>query len=247
MYHGTSLTSPDGTVAVEVISAGKRLPVYQREDGYSYVPGTAGASCLIAVRNLMAVRIEVLVSVDGMSLVREERASLESSRGQAIGAHGEYRFAGFRTDDDNSRELVFGDMAGSVAEQATGSVASCGVIGIAAWQERRVPAWTSTADLAAGAAAPPVSYSAGFETRGVTRGMTKGAAPGGQSLGMHAGAERHDPVGRTEFTRAHGGPDVLVIGYKELAELEAMGITGPGDPDPFPGDVKATGYRRYAP
>lgn len=246
MYHGTSLTSPDGTVTVEVISAGKRLPVYQREDGYSYVPGTAGASCLIAVRNLMAVRVEVLVSVDGMSLITEEEASLDSSRGQAIGAHGEYRFAGFRTDDDNSRELVFGDMTGSVAEQATGSVTNCGVIGIAAWQERRAYSYT-VPDIAAAAAAPPVSHSASFETRGVTRGMTRGAAPGGQSLGMHAGAERHDPVGRTEFTRAHRKPDVLVIGYKELAELEAMGITGPADPEPFPGDVRATGYRRYAP
>jgi hypothetical protein len=238
MYHRTSLTSPERTITAEVICAGRRLPFYQRPaDGYPYIPGTAGASYLIAVRNLGTRRIEVLAAVDGMSLITEEEASLERSQGLVIPAHGEYRFAGFRTGDDSSRELVFGDPAGSVAEQATGSAAGCGVIGIAAWVEQHAPAWTA----AAGGAAPPVS---GFETRGGTRGMTPNASRG---LGTHAGAERHDPVGRTSFTRAHGRPDVLVIGYKELAELEAMGITGPADPEPFPGDVKAAGYRRYAP
>jgi hypothetical protein len=238
MHDGYSLTSPGRTVTVEVVSGGKRLPAYRRADGYPYVPAVPGTAYLIAVRNLTGSHIEVLASADGMNLTREEQASLKSSRGHFIPAHGEYRFAGFRTDDDHSRELVFGTAEGSVAEQATGSTASCGVIGIAVWRElprityaSAVPAsWT--ADVGAAAA---VGEWRGGGTRGLTR-----------SLGTHAGTERHDPVGRTSFERAAGDPDVLVIGYAELAELEAMGITGPADPDPFPRD-RATGYRRYAP
>jgi hypothetical protein len=246
MHDGTSITSPGRTVTVEVISAGRRLPVYRRGDGYPYVPGAAGDTYLIAVRNLTGTRIEVLASVDGMSLIAEEQASLASSQGLVIGAHGEYRFTGFRTDDDNSRDLVFGEAARSVAEQATGSAANCGVLGIAAWRELHVPPVTYVADVAS-----PPPYS-GLEWRGDTRGagtsksLTRSAGAGGQSLGTHAGAEKHDPVGRTSFTRAPGEPDILVIGYKELAELTAMGITGRGDPDPFPRD-RATGYRAYKP
>lgn len=224
MYHGTSITSPGGLFAVEILIGGMPQPLFTAADGYPHVAGEPGQSVQVRVRSLSG-RIEAALSVDGRDALEDQPADLFRSRGLVFA--GEYTFKGFRVDDDRTREFVLGSVAGSVADQA-GSTAHVGVIGLAAWRERQ----------------PYASY------EGVMRGLESMPAAtasagmtGARGLGMHAGETRHDPVGRTSFER-DGSPDVLEIGYDTLAALEAMGITR-RRPKAFPG--RTTGYEAYRP
>jgi hypothetical protein len=219
MYAGTSITSPGKLFTAEVLIGGIPQPLYATADGYPYVAGEPGRSCQVRVRTL-AGRLEAALSVDGRDALEDQPADLFRSRGLVF--TGEYTFRGFRVDDDRTREFMFGSVAGSVADQA-GSTAHVGVIGLAAWRERR----------------PAVTYMGGNESVPVvtaTAGMMTA-----KGLGMHAGEACHDPVGRTTFER-DGSPDVLEIGYDTLAALEATGITRQR-PRAFPG--RTTGYERY--
>lgn len=71
-------------------------------------------------------------------------------------------------------------------------------------------------------------------------GTTVLASP---SLGTGIGERQADHVGHTEFTRADGEPDILVISYDTAEVLAAMGVTGPAGPSAFPG--VGTGYEQY--
>ena len=224
MYAGTFITSPGGLITAEVLIGGASQPLYTAPDGYPYFAGEPGQSCQVRVRSL-AGRLETALAVDGRDALEDQPADLSRSRG--IVFSGEYTFRGFRVDDSTTREFVLGSVPGSVADQA-GSTASAGTIGLAAWRERR-------------AAAPCMGPAYGSPGGAVTRGIPVAAASAGPSLGMHAGESRHDPVGRTTFER-DGSPDVLEIGYRTLADLEAAGITQ-RRPSAFPG--RTTGYEGY--
>jgi hypothetical protein len=219
MYTGTFITSPGGLITAEVLIGGTPQPLYATADGYAYFAGEPGQSCQVRVRSL-AGRLEAALAVDGRDALEDQPADLSRSRGLVF--NGEYTFSGFRVDDSTTREFVLGSVAGSVADQA-GSTAHVGVIGLAAWRERR----------------PAVSYAE--SPLGMSASAPVAVASAGPSLGMHAGESRHDPVGRTTFER-DGSPDVLEIGYHTLAALEATGITQ-RRPSAFPG--RATGYERY--
>jgi hypothetical protein len=223
MYAGTFITSPGGLITAEVLIGGTPQPLYATADGYAYFAGEPGQSCQVRVRSLVG-RLEAALAVDGRDALEDQPADLSRSRGLVF--NGEYTFRGFRVDDSTTREFVLGSVAGSVADQA-GSTANVGVIGLAAWRERR----------------PAVTYmdTPVFRGGAVTRGMPVATASAGPSLGMHAGESRHDPAGRTTFER-DGSPDVLEIGYDTPAALEAMGITQ-RRPKAFPG--RTTGYERY--
>lgn len=228
MYAGTSITSPGKLFAAEVLIGGIPQPLYVTADGYPYVAGEPGRSCQVRVRSLTG-RLEAALAVDGRDALEDQPGDLSRSRGLVF--TGEYTFRGFRVDDDRTREFVFGSVAGSVADQA-GNLASVGVIGLAAWRERK-PAVTYA----------PLYADSGPVMRGTESAPVAVASAGGmaRSLGMHAGEARHDPVGRTTFER-DGSPDVLEIGYDTLAALQAMGITA-RRPSAFPG--RTTGYERY--
>ena len=226
MHAGTSITSPGRLFTAEILIGGIPQPLYTTADGYHYVAGEPGMSCQVRVRTL-AGRLEAALAVDGRDALEDQPGDLSRSRGLVF--TGEYTFRGFRVDDEHTREFVFGTVSGSVADQA-GSTANTGVIGLAAWRERRAvtyaPLYTNGPVMRGGESAPVAVAAAG--------GMTR-------SLGMHAGETRHDPVGRTTFER-DGSPDVLEIGYDTLAALQAIGITA-RRPSAFPG--RTTGYERY--
>ncbi len=227
MYAGTSITSPGGLYCAEILIGGTPQPTYATADGYRYFAGEPGQAVQVRVRSL-AGRIEAALAVDGRDALEDQAADLSRSRGLVFIT--EYTFRGFRVSDESTREFVLGSVAGSVADQA-GAPANVGVIGLAAWRERK----------------RAVTYMAPTYDSHVHRGMvTRGVVPAavaaaGPSLGMHAGETCHDPVGRTTFER-EGSPDVLEVGYDTLAALQAMGITG-RRPSAFPG--RETGYGAY--
>lgn len=225
MHAGTSLTSPHGLITAEVLIAGAAQPLYRRVDGRHFTAGIPGQPYAIRARNLTGSRVELVVTVDGRHVLDDEPGDPFRCRGLVIGADGEYLFKGWRITDDRTGEFTFGSPDASVAARSTGSTANVGVIGIAVHREGRPVSYA--------AAAAPSYESRGFEA--TTRG----------GLGTGMGAVRHDPVGRTDFTRDGAQPDITVIGYDTEEALREMGLFRPADPDPFPA-TGTTGYARYA-
>lgn len=236
MYHPTSATSPTGLIRATVLVPAP-LPMYRRADGRMFVPVVPGNAYTLLVNNLSAFRVEVITTVDGRHVLRPEPGDPRACRGQVIAPNDSYEFKGWRVNDSDTDEFLFGVPADSVAAQATGSTSNVGVLGFAAWREyERYPHFDYADVAVAAAVSSPVM-------RGSTaKGMT---TMGGGSVGTGIGARQHDPVGRTEFNRT-GQPDILVIGYDTEAELARRGILAPPDADPFPGADTGYGAFRHA-
>jgi hypothetical protein len=194
-----------------------------------FAPGVPGTAYALHARNLTTGRIEVIVTVDGRHILKDEPGDPYACHGMVLQAYGSYDFRGWRISDSWSREFLFGEPGASVAAQSTGSLANTGVIGFAVWREQPALAADYGGFLRGGA---PVAVAA----------ASSSSIPGG-SLGTGIGASQDDRVGRTEFARVTGEPDILIIGYDTESELIRRGITCPAEPDPFPG--ARTGYEKY--
>jgi hypothetical protein len=227
----TTQLSPGRTIEASVLVAGARLNLHRRSDGRPFIAGIPGAAYTIGVRNLTGSRIEVIASVDGRHVLRDETADPGACQGLVIPAGRFYEFAGWRLDDEAAREFIFADPAASVAAMATGSTSNVGVIGLAVHRERQ---------------AMPASYEAmdSYGPGPVMKGISPVAVASAGGLGTGIGERRDDHVGRTSFTRDGNPPDILVIGYDTEESLRAQGIIRPADPQAFPG--QPTRYERYA-
>ncbi len=206
-------------------------------NGRHYVAGNSGTAYELSVRNLTPNRIEVVNTVDGRNTLKDEPGS-PTNRGMVVPGYGLWTIKGYRLSDATIRKFLFGTPTGSIAEQATGSVANVGIIGFAVYREKHYDDGLVTA------VAPPAIY------RGV-RGVASASLSTEQSsLGTHMGEQVYDPVTRTSFDR-EGDPDVLVIEYDTYEHLRDRGIIQPDyetsttapRPNPFPGST--TGYEHY--
>lgn len=235
MFPGTTITSPAGSIEVSILIEGNPQLLYQPPSGRAHVAGVPGKSYKLRVRNLTSRRVEIITAVDGRNTLKDEPADHTANRGLVVAAHSRGEFSGWRLNDTETREFIFGTPERSVTAQATGSAANTGVLGFATYRERE---WASTAyggGNIATASAAIFDYSGPMTPRG-----------GGlqSSLGTGIGERREDRVGRTDFIRTQGAPDILVIGYDTEEVLRERGIIGPAEPVAFPG--LGTGYERYA-
>jgi hypothetical protein len=62
------------------------------------------------------------------------------------------------------------------------------------------------------------------------------------SVGTEMGRDQVSHVSRTSFTRK-GAPEALAVQYDTIEVLNALGVTSPALPEPFPG--RGTGYQKY--
>ena len=148
---------------------------------------------------------------------------------------------GWRKSHADIAEFYFTDLPDSYAAR-TGRPDNVGVIGVAAFRERRVaPAYL-----------PPPSPSIAAETRAEGGALAKSAesarerhssadaaAPQArQQLGAGHGARRYDPVAQTQFERDSRWPNQRIALYYDSWEaLAARGVIAPESrhgPDPFP-------------
>jgi hypothetical protein len=240
--HPKSAISPAGVLEVSVLAGGQPQDLYRRADGRMFAPGTPGTAYTLRVRNLLPVRTEVIVTVDGRHILEDEPGDPVSCHGMVLRAHETYDFRGWRVSDSETREFLFGEPALSVAAQATGTAANTGVIGFAAWREDTP--WKHAYEpilrgRGPGGQSVPVAAAASADYA-----EEPGQHMNSGSLGTGIGASQADRVGRTTFRRADGTLDTLVIGYDTYAELVRRGIAGPAEPQAFPG--AETGYAKYA-
>lgn len=112
---------------------GQPLPAYLVGDR-AYVVGQAGRRYSIRVENRTPYRLEAVVSVDGLDVIRGTDASL-AHRGYILPPWGSVTIDGFRQSTETVAAFRFGSVASSYAAQTTGSARNVGVIGVALFAE----------------------------------------------------------------------------------------------------------------
>ena len=88
-----------------------------------------------------ALRLEVVLSVDGLDVIDGRTASF-GKRGYVIEPHRQLVVEGFRQSTDAVAAFRFGPVRESYANQKYGDTRNVGVIGIAIFNERGTNPWT---------------------------------------------------------------------------------------------------------
>ena len=118
---------------VWVATNGSVLPIYDL-DGKYYLLGEKGIPYEICVKNLIDVRIEAVLSVDGRDVVKGEKADYRENRGYIISPNDHICVAGFRTSLDRVASFEFSSKKESYAARR-GDASNVGVIGLAVFTE----------------------------------------------------------------------------------------------------------------
>jgi hypothetical protein len=132
--------------AASLISVGLRdqsgnfLPGLSVGDRW-FVVGEAGRRYSIVVHNRSELRLEVVLSVDGLDVINGRPASF-GKRGYLIDPHRQLVVEGFRQSTEAVAAFRFGSVRESYAHQKYGDTRNVGVIGIAIFNERGTNPWT---------------------------------------------------------------------------------------------------------
>lgn len=196
---------------------GRVLGTYPHQ-GMQYVEGKPGNEYQIVLRNRTGQRVLAVVSVDGVNVVSGETASYGQS-GYVLGPWETLRIQGWRKSLQRTAAFYFTELGDSYAAR-TGRPDNVGVIGVAAFREKRTP--------------PPAALSQERES-GAQDSAARAQAPGAkaeeQGLGTGHGRSEHAPARYVEFERRSADPDqVLAIYYDSRRNLLARGII----PEPVP-------------
>jgi len=236
----TTVSQAASLVDVAVVSrvTGQRIPVWRHHDRL-YIAGSPGEKYSVLVSNRTGARVLAVISVDGVNVITGETATPAQS-GYVLDSRGRVAITGWRKSLSEVAAFVFTALPASYAA-LTGRPQNVGVIGIAAFRERRPPRRR------------PPSISAqpypGFGSRSDASRESSAGAPASpesdqalrkseERLGTGHGEREKSQVRYTDFQRATSHPGQLVsIYYDSRAHLLARGIIpGPqhAEPNPFP-------------
>jgi hypothetical protein len=125
------LTGGSGSYLRSYAAGGDRVYVGEHGDRYE-----------IRIRNLSGVRVEVVVSVDGLDVLDGREASV-SKRGYLVAPYGTLDIEGFRRSETRVAAFRFGSVADSYAERKHGDSRNVGVVGVAVFTERGADPWAA--------------------------------------------------------------------------------------------------------
>ena len=106
-----------------------------------FVVGEEGRRYSIEVRNRSDLRLETVLSVDGLDVLDGRSASLRK-RGYILSPRGRLVVEGFRQSTEAVAAFRFGPVRESYAQQKYGDTRNVGVIGVAIFNERGTSPWT---------------------------------------------------------------------------------------------------------
>lgn len=242
----------DAYCNVEILIDGIPQPIYT-VNGQNWVEAIVGKPYEILVSRgyLSTGRIEVVESVDGRDVLRDQVASRKNP---GIVIQSTWRNTGWRIDDNHVRLFMFTDPSESIATQATGSQANVGVIGVAVYNEKSYPRTYSNTVPSPWARPDRIRYdridvyTLAAEYSSSASFAADSAIPEAKSLsdvGTGMGAEIESHVGHTSFERAQELPNgIIEIQYRTREWLVVNGIIKPSMPSAWPGEGD-TGYGRY--
>jgi hypothetical protein len=127
----------DGVVSVGLRDgdSGRFLTGFETA-GRDYVVGEAGQRYVIVVQNNSSMRMEVVVSVDGLDVIDGRPAGF-NKRGYLVDGHGTLEIDGFRQSEDAVAAFRFGSVRDSyAANKKSADARNVGVIGLALFHER---------------------------------------------------------------------------------------------------------------
>ena len=238
-------------VTISVNINGKPTRTYFHEGKY-FIESREGSEYTIKINNSNGHRVEVVGSVDGLSVLTGELAS-KADRGYIVPAWGDLVIKGYRADSDTVGAFKFVRKDKSYAVGVTGSSSGVGVIALAVYIEE--PVWTTTVATYGSSTTgefytPPGSISGGMAgclgsaghkgPEGLPGAMycsSLGATPISRSLnasmsltsdtgfshGTTWGSKIQDKVVKTTFNRSYEMFSLEVF-YNQKENLEAMGI-----------------------
>jgi len=136
------LQSPAGSLVSVGLrdQSGNFLPGLRVGDRW-FVVGEEGRRYSIVVRNRSELRLEIVLSVDGLDVLDGRPASF-GKRGYLIDRHRQLTVEGFRQSTEAVAAFRFGPVRESYAHQKYGDTRNVGVIGIALFNERGTNPWT---------------------------------------------------------------------------------------------------------
>jgi hypothetical protein len=204
------------TPRLELVDDDQRpLPTFVQA-GRRFVLGDTGERYSLRIINPTAVRVEAVVSVDGLDAVDGRPAGL-GKRGYLIAPYGEVTIDGWRTSLDAVAAFRFSAVRASYAAR-TKHDQNVGVIGVAFFRERPVIVRPPAKASRAAPAAPPA-------TAGAAPSAANESRPG---LGTQFGEEHASYVTEEPFERASATPDAIAeIRYDDRDGLVARGIRIP--------------------
>jgi hypothetical protein len=233
-------------VDVQVLNedTGALLPLLPYQ-GRDYVEGQPGNRFAVVLQNVTDQRVLAVVSVDGVNAISGQTAGSQQS-GYVLEPWQRIEVRGWRKSYSDIAEFYFTDLPDSYAAR-TGRPQNVGVIGVAAFRERRyepVPyqPMPQIGRAEESAAAPSASAKAADAASGAAApyGERRDRELSRQELGTGHGERRYDPVTGTQFERESARPNqVVALYYDSYQSLVSRGVipgwrSRPGEPEPFP-------------
>jgi hypothetical protein len=123
------------SVSVEIISEGNHL-IKHAKNGENYFEAPESGEYIIRVSNKTWGRKEIVVSVDGLSVMDGEEASFET-RGYIIPSYSHIDIRGWRRTDNDVASFTFDRKESSYSAQIGKGTNNVGVIGVAVFNEKR--------------------------------------------------------------------------------------------------------------
>ena len=237
---------------------GKVLPSYQK-DGQVYFGGKKGERYEIKIRNNSNSGVEVVATVDGLSVMSGEPGDWKAERGYIIHAYDSIKIDGYRRNEDEVAAFRFTNSDDPTEDSYAGRKdmpENLGVIGIAVFKEKEQPTYSIRPwDGWYGGRQSERKYG----TRGL-RSTGSGSIDEGMlcsnssfdaldthmertveepEIGTEYGEVRDSHVHEVSFTREnHNRPnEVIQLEYDTVANLQRRGVTTPvtTEKEAFPG------------
>lgn len=246
-----AITPARPIVELDVVDreTGETARVY-RHQGRAYVAGRPGARYSLRVTNNTGGRVLAVMSVDGVNILTGETAG-HGQRGYVFGPYESYEVSGWRKSDREVAAFTFAPLSRSYAAR-TGRPNDVGVIGVAAFTERRRPVpMEAEAAQAEAPMPPPPPPAAAPRARSAAAGADAAARPEpslearrSERLGTGHGARERSDVVTVAFERATTYPQLVrQLEYDSYANLVAAGvIPRAGPPAPRPRPFPGSGY-----
>ena len=196
--------------------------------GRDYVEGRPGHRYAVVLQNLTGERVLAVVSVDGVNAISGQTAGSQQA-GYVLQPWQRMEVRGWRKNLSEVAEFQFTSLGDSYAAR-TGRPANVGVIGVAAFRERRPPPprWENEiadAAPAAKARAGAAEASAPQASADSAYGRRIEESASRQQLGTGHGQRRWDVARTTQFEREGVHPNqVLSLWYDSTEALVARGV-----------------------
>jgi len=164
---------------INVLVKGRPINEYAH-NGQTFVEGRDSSNFEIEFKNRSSVRVEAVISVDGLSVIDGKDAGPNSS-GYLVEPFQSVRIPGWKLTDEQVAAFVFAGKKKSYAQASTGSARNTGVIGALVFAEK--PAHNTYR--------PQVFHTFGGSFGG---GTVRGMMPMGVSGGWAGGGSAGDPI-----------------------------------------------------